>query len=81
MSLEQAGLKQPDVVLSNPPVGSASSGEPRVPIRLFALKDGDTFAVADASGNILGESDGMFHDDTRVLSFFRLTLGGSRRRC
>ncbi len=36
--------------------------------RLHALKDGDTFVVADAFGDIYGDGDGMFHNDTRVLS-------------
>ncbi|HEX2137873.1 MAG TPA: glycogen debranching N-terminal domain-containing protein, partial [Microvirga sp.] len=47
-----------------------------MPHRLFALKQGDTFVVADAFGDIVGEGDGLFHEDTRVLSRFRLTLGG-----
>jgi glycogen debranching enzyme len=45
---------------------------------LFALKHGDTFVVADAFGDIVGEGDGLFRDDTRVLSSFCLTLGGQR---
>ncbi|WP_298721684.1 amylo-alpha-1,6-glucosidase [uncultured Ferrovibrio sp.] len=52
--------------------------EPRVPNRLYALKEGDTFIIADAYGNILGEGDGLFHNDTRILSDFRLTLAGER---
>jgi glycogen debranching enzyme len=40
------------------------------------LKHGDTFLVADAFGDIWGEGDGLFRDDTRVLSHFALTLGG-----
>jgi glycogen debranching enzyme len=50
--------------------------EPRVPHRLFALKDKDTFVVADAFGDIIGAGDGLFHNDTRILSHFRLLLGG-----
>jgi glycogen debranching enzyme len=49
---------------------------PREPHRLFALKHGDCFAVADAYGDIRGVGDGFFRDDTRVLSEFRLTIGG-----
>lgn len=49
---------------------------PREPHRLFALKHGDCFAVADAYGDIRGTGDGFFRDDTRLLSLFRLTLGG-----
>jgi glycogen debranching enzyme len=62
---------------SQAPAESGDTGEPRVPHRLFALKDGDTFLVADAFGDILGVADGLFRDDTRLLSHFRLTLGGS----
>ena len=32
--------------------------------------------MADAFGDITGEGDGLFHDDTRLLSRFRLTIGG-----
>ena len=61
------------------PLGAAEqgqTGEPRVPYRLFALKDRDTFLVADAFGDILGAADGLFHDDTRLLSRLRLLIGG-----
>jgi glycogen debranching enzyme len=51
------------------------TGEPRVPYRLYALKDKDIFMVADAFGDVLGEGDGLFHDDTRILSRFQLYLG------
>ena len=61
---------------AEPTAELANAGEPRVPLHLFALKHGDTFVVADAFGDILGEGDGLFRDDTRVLSRFRLTLGG-----
>jgi len=54
----------------------AESVHPRVAVRLHALKDGDTFVIADALGDLLGASDGMFHNDTRVLSELRLTLAG-----
>jgi hypothetical protein len=64
------------ISLLNDPTEPADTGEPRVPLRLFALKHGDTFVVADAFGDILGDGDGLFRDDTRVLSRFRLTLGG-----
>jgi glycogen debranching enzyme len=45
------------------------------PLRFFALKDADTFIVADAVGDIHGVDDGMFRDDTRVLSRWRLRIG------
>ena len=53
-------------------VEAGETGEPRVPYRLFALKDKDTFLVADAFGDVLGAADGLFHDDTRLLSRLRL---------
>ena len=59
------------------PVESGETSEARVPHRLFALKDGDTFLVADAYGDILGVADGLFRDDTRLLSHFRLLIGGN----
>ena len=64
-----------DLASPGPEVEQGETNEPRVPLRLYALKDGDTFAVADAYGDILGVADGLFHDDTRVLSYFRLLLG------
>jgi glycogen debranching enzyme len=48
---------------------------PREPHRQFALKHGDCFVVADAYGDIRGSGDGLFRDDTRVLSHFRLLVG------
>jgi glycogen debranching enzyme len=47
----------------------------REPLRLHALKRGDTFVVSDPVGDILGDGDGLFDDDTRLLSHFRLLLG------
>jgi glycogen debranching enzyme len=46
------------------------------PDLLASLKDGDCFLVADAHGDIAGGSDGFFDDDTRLLSRFRLLIGG-----
>ena len=57
------------------PVEWGEMEEPRVPARLHALKDRDTFVVADSMGDILGLADGLFHDDTRILSRWRLRLG------
>ncbi|MFC4727663.1 glycogen debranching N-terminal domain-containing protein [Coralloluteibacterium thermophilus] len=42
-----------------------------------ALKEGDSFLVCDARGDIGGGSDGLFRDDTRVLSRLHLRLGGT----
>ena len=57
------------------PVEWGEVEEPRVPHRLFTLKDRDSFLVADAYGDIEGAADGLFHDDTRILSTFRMLLG------
>ncbi|WP_414440049.1 glycogen debranching N-terminal domain-containing protein [Burkholderia sp. 22PA0106] len=40
------------------------------------LKSGDAFVVSDALGDISGFDDGLFVDDMRVLSGWRLTFGG-----
>jgi glycogen debranching enzyme len=52
--------------------------EPRTPQRMFALKDRDTFVVADSHGDILGAGDGVFHDDTRILSRWELLVDDAR---
>ena len=57
------------------PVAWGEIEEPRVPQRLFALKDRDTFIVSDSHGDIVGAGDGLFHDDTRILSRWELTIG------
>jgi glycogen debranching enzyme len=49
---------------------------PREPHRQFALKHEDCFIVADGYGDIRGIGDGLFRDDTRMLSRFRLFVGG-----
>ena len=50
----------------------------RSPQRLFVLKEGDTFLVADIYGDVTGAADGLFVNDTRLLSTFRLRFGGRR---
>ncbi len=57
------------------PVEWGEIEEPRVPQRLYALKDRDTFLVADSHGDIAGAADGLFHDDTRILSHWEMLLG------
>jgi glycogen debranching enzyme len=42
----------------------------------YSLKSGDTFVVCDAFGDIRGGANGLFHNDTRMLSMFTLDLGG-----
>lgn len=49
--------------------------------RYHTIKSGDTFAVLDQGGDILstlGGTDGLYHQDTRHLSRFDLTLGDTR---
>jgi glycogen debranching enzyme len=45
---------------------------------LQALKDGDTFLVADNLGDLKGGADGLFERDTRILSRFVMTVGLAR---
>ncbi len=61
------------------PLPSRPEGvEARMPAHLYALKDRDMFVIGDAFGDIYGDSDGLFHNDTRMLSELRLTLGGAQ---
>ena len=59
----------------NPGDASVDAGT-RGPIGSVALKHDDTFLVADVLGDVRGGADGLFTNDTRVLSFYRLTIGG-----
>jgi glycogen debranching enzyme len=43
----------------------------------FTLKDDDTFLLADALGDVQHAEDGMFTNDTRVLSRYELRIAGS----
>jgi glycogen debranching enzyme len=52
-----------------------SAARSRGPISSYSLKHDHTFMVADALGDIRGGSDGLFRDDTRVLSRLVLTIG------
>ncbi len=47
----------------------------------YALKHDEEFLVANELGDITGDSDGLFYNDTRLLSRFALSVGGRRRRC
>jgi glycogen debranching enzyme len=47
-------------------------------IHYISLKDGDTFLVSDTWGDLRGAADGLFSNDTRILSRFRLLIGGKR---
>jgi glycogen debranching enzyme len=56
--------------------GLSETSRPQSPLRMFALKHDDTFVVADELGDIQGDGDGMFRDDTRVLSVWRMRVSG-----
>src|SRR5262245_49868349 len=43
----------------------------------YVLKDGDSFLIANRLGDVEGGADGQFHNDTRILSCYRLLLGDS----
>ena len=50
-------------------------------MRTLTLKNGDTFAVFNRSGDIAGRAgspEGVFHRDTRHLSQFVLTIDGAK---
>lgn len=53
-------------------------GPPTAGRKRFVLKQGDAFLVADIHGDVGAESDGLFRNDTRVLSTYRLLLGGAQ---
>lgn len=57
-------------------LAALDDASPREPHRQFALKHEDCFVVADAHGDIRGMGDGLFINDTRVLSLFRLKVAG-----
>jgi glycogen debranching enzyme len=79
MTLGTATAPQPlDERQLDPAVALAAldDASPREPHRQFALKHEDCFVVADAHGDIRGVGDGLFINDTRVLSTFRLKVAG-----
>lgn len=57
---------------------AAEAGETGGLDTLQALKDADTFLVADNWGDLKGGADGLFHQDTRILSRFAMTVGLAR---
>lgn len=54
------------------------TGERRGLLPRFTLKDGDTFLLADALGDIQSSDDGLFMNDTRMLSRWELAIAGRR---
>ena len=70
-----AALDAPAAQFSVPAAVSLQERRPRT------LKHGDTFAVFDHNGDVLsgpGVADGLFHRDTRYLSYLYLTVNGQR---
>jgi glycogen debranching enzyme len=53
---------------------SLNSGARRGLLPRFTLKDGDTFLLADALGDVHDREDGLFTNDTRMLSRFELSI-------
>jgi glycogen debranching enzyme len=58
--------------------GGDDTGEGRGLLPRFTLKDGNAFLLADALGDIQGRDDGLFVNDTRILSKFELTIAHRR---
>jgi glycogen debranching enzyme len=52
--------------------------DPPPRLRLFSLKDGDMFVVTDSVGDISGLGDGLFRNDTRILSYLQFRAGGMK---
>ena len=70
-----AGSGAPPAQFSVPAAASLQDRRPRT------LKHGDSFAVFDRNGDVLsgpGIADGLFHRDTRYLSYLYLTVDGQR---
>jgi len=44
----------------------------------YVLVEGDMFLVTNAFGDITGSADGLFYQDTRVLSDYRLSVAGQQ---
>jgi glycogen debranching enzyme len=53
-------------------------GERRGLLPRYTLKDANTFLLADALGDIQGSGDGLFMNDTRMLSRLELAIAGRR---
>ena len=56
----------------------APTNERRGLLPRFTLKDGDTFLLADALGDIQAGDDGLFSSDTRILSRFEMRIASKR---
>ncbi|QUD88822.1 amylo-alpha-1,6-glucosidase [Phenylobacterium montanum] len=56
-------------------VGTVEESAVTTSAELLSLKDGGVFLVADSQGDIVGAADGMFDNDTRILSQFVFLVG------
>ena len=74
----QAPQVAPVAPIAPTPAFIAPEADPQALARnnQYVLKSGDAFVVSDALGDIGGHDDGLFVDDMRVLSKWRLTFGG-----
>lgn len=68
----------PTAAVQDPQGDAAAPAVAAVGAKQFVLKQGDMFLVADIFGDITGDADGLFRNDTRVLSGLRLQLAGER---
>ena len=55
----------------------AGCGSPGTPDVALTILEGSTFCICDERGDIDGETQGLFADDTRFLSRLRLTVNGA----
>jgi glycogen debranching enzyme len=81
MSTDQAlpATTLPDDAVAETPFYIPATGTPTR--RRRTLKYGDSFAVVDTFGDIgasAGEADGLFHNDTRFLSYLELRVNGEQ---
>ena len=44
---------------------------------MLTILDGSTFCVSDAVGDFTGGTEGLYADDTRMLSLYRLLVDGA----
>src|SRR4051812_6208578 len=56
------------------PLDAEATSVPSIGRRQIVLVDGRTFAISDESGQMLGATHGMVHDDLRHLSIFALDV-------
>ena len=60
------------------PVAAVEEGLVTTSAHMLSLKDGEVFLVADHQGDITGGADGLFDNDTRILSRFLFLVGDGK---